>query len=1730
MAKFRQFLLLIWKNWKLQIRHPWVTLLELGVPAFFSLILVLVRSAISSEYVSQVTVYEPFGIDALPQNLTPSFLYDKNQWTLLFTPNTPFLEDFMKGVCDDLKVVPKGFDNETSLEEYYSRATGSSLAGVVFDDTLKDGLNFTSNLTFTIRPRSAEPPNNPLQSTIKFWFTDRTFPLMPALGPRNRENTWGGNPGYMSKGFLPIQHAISKNFMKLLDPDSLQKLDFDVLMNRYPYPPFLDDRFVIALSLFFPMIICFSFIYPAANIVKNIVVEKENKIKEAMKMMGLSKWLHWTAWYLKYLLFLCISCMIITFLLCLKFKDIAVINQSDPFLIFLWLLVYTASFICFCFLLSTLFNKGNSAAAGAGVICFLTFVPYFFIVPRYQQMSYAIKIASCLLPNLALSVGSIVLTTAEAIGNGLQWDNFSSPPSADSDLAMSTILVMLVIDGIIYLILTWYIDAVYPGEYGVPERWYFFITRSYWFGNASSIFDLEQFYNSDVKQTEFFENDPEELMPGIQILNLTKVYGKAAPAVNNININMFRGHITALLGHNGAGKTTTISMLTGLITPTSGTAIVNGCDIREDMDSVHSNLGICPQHDILFNELTVEEHLYFFCKLKGYLSDLVNSEIERIISCLSLEPYRKTQVQYLSGGWKRKISVGIAFVGGSRIVILDEPTSGMDAFNRRALWEVLEAEKEDRTILLTTHFMEEADALGDRIAIMADGEIQCCGSPIFLKKKYGAGYHLTMVKEPDCDTTLITKTILSRVPNAEETSNIGRELKYSLPTESSHLFCDLFTELDQRRSELKISSYGASITTMEEVFIKVGNKVSVASGTDIETPVPESKESLSSNTDSGIHENAAYVDDSGMEVDLQSLNECQIQSRNSGWKLYMQHLRALLEKRILHSYRNIALTISQLFLPPMFLILTMIVLKTLPKPRDAPPLPLGLYPFRGTEIPYAADASNESQALSSIYASQFQLPDSPVYVNKSMTEYLLSKGKEDIGKYNMHNMIGAKFEKSGQKAIITSLFNNKAYHTPAIALLEIENALLKYFTNESYTFSVTNFPMPRTIGEKLMQEQTQATESYQISQDIMFGMSFLIASFAVFIVKERASNSKHLQRVSGMSRSSYWLASFLWDFLNYMIPCCLVFLVFIAFKTKGFSSSVEIGRVFVLFFIHGFAVLPFVYCCTFAFYSPSTAYVRISIFNILAGIALLLTVTILEIPDLDVSYVAKPLDILFSILLPNYALGRGVSNLYQNNLYNELCNNERAFIGCIIGAPEAMPCCKGKCKDICVPWEENYFTLTSPGIGTQLICLSFQAILFTVLLVLCEMNFARYIRYLIKSRKIVPTISSLDELEIETVEDDDVRSERLQIHNTPLRQLFAYNHLVVIDLVKKYGGLTPVNKVSFGVQKGECFGLLGANGAGKTTTFKMITGDVTISSGEIYVDGFNIKKQSRKVQGRIGYCPQFDALIDELTGRETLTLFSRLRGIPNEQIAGQIKYYSELLTFNAHVDKLVKHYSGGNKRKLSTAVALVGDSPVIFLDEPTTGMDPVSRRSMWGALLQVMQSGRSVILTSHSMEECEALCTRLVIMVNGRLCCLGSPQHLKTKFGRGFTLTIKVGRRPLAMNIHLNDAARNVETVQGTSGDPSRRILVPTNGVLKNDIGDIKAFVMSTFVNATLRSAHENQIHFHIASTRLNWAEIFGIMERAKVNLNIEDYTVGETTLEQVFLNFASAQRPDERL
>ena len=186
---------------------------------------------------------------------------------------------------------------------------------------------------------------------------------------------------------------------------------------------------------------------------------------------------------------------------------------------------------------------------------------------------------------------------------------------------------------------------------------------------------------------------------------------------------MYEGQIFALLGHNGAGKTTTLSMLTGLYSATSGTAEVFGHQIFDELDEVRKFMGVCPQHDVLFDLLTPEEHLSLFYDFKGANPDskVKKAEIKKILQDIGLYYAKDKQAGTMSGGMKRKLSVGIAMCGDSKFVLLDEPTAGMDLSARRGLWEMLRSYRNGRIIILTTHYMDEADILGDRIGIMTAG-------------------------------------------------------------------------------------------------------------------------------------------------------------------------------------------------------------------------------------------------------------------------------------------------------------------------------------------------------------------------------------------------------------------------------------------------------------------------------------------------------------------------------------------------------------------------------------------------------------------------------------------------------------------------------------------------------------------------------------------------------------------------------------------------------------------------------------------------------------------------------------------------------------------------------------------------------------------------------------------------------------------------------------------------
>lgn len=304
-------------------------------------------------------------------------------------------------------------------------------------------------------------------------------------------------------------------------------------------------------------------------------------------------------------------------------------------------------------------------------------------------------------------------------------------------------------------------------------------------------------------------------------------------------------------------------------------------------------------------------------------------------------------------------------------------------------------------------------------------------------------------------------------------------------------------------------------------------------------------------------------------------------------------------------------------------------------------------------------------------------------------------------------------------------------------------------------------------------------------------------------------------------------------------------------------------------------------------------------------------------------------------------------------------------------------------------------------------------------------------------------------------------------------------------------------RLSFSASKyPQCFGLLGVNGAGKTTTFKMLTGDINVTSGEASVAGHSILTNILDVHQNMGYCPQFDAIDELLTGREHLHLYARLRGVPESEISRVAEWAIQKLGLSEYAGHSAGTYSGGNRRKLSTAIAMIGCPALVLLDEPTTGMDPLSRRFLWNSIMSVIQDKRAVVLTSHSMEECEALCTRLAIMVNGSFKCLGTIQHLKYKFGDGYVVTMKIRASKPGCAPDLNPA---------------------------------EAFMESTFPGCIQREKHYNTLQYKISSSSL--ARIFQMVLANKEKLKIEDYSVSQTTLDQVFVNFAKQQsREDESI
>ncbi len=223
------------------------------------------------------------------------------------------------------------------------------------------------------------------------------------------------------------------------------------------------------------------------------------------------------------------------------------------------------------------------------------------------------------------------------------------------------------------------------------------------------------------------------------------------------------------------------------------------------------------------------------------------------------------------------------------------------------------------------------------------------------------------------------------------------------------------------------------------------------------------------------------------------------------------------------------------------------------------------------------------------------------------------------------------------------------------------------------------------------------------------------------------------------------------------------------------------------------------------------------------------------------------------------------------------------------------------------------------------------------------------------------------------------------------------NAISVKNLTKRFGSFTAVDQITFDVDQGEIFGFLGANGAGKTTAMRMLCGLSMPSSGEATVAGFDLYKNAEKIKQNIGYMSQKFSLYEDLTIRENIRFYGGIYGLSNSEIKIKTDHLVSSLKLEDKINSLVKSLPLGWKQKLSFSVAMIHDPKIVFLDEPTGGVDPITRREFWTMIFEAANRGTTVFVTTHYMDEAE-YCSRVSIMVDGQIAALGAPLELKSKY------------------------------------------------------------------------------------------------------------------------------------
>lgn len=1875
----RQLKAMLRKNWLLKIRHPFITLAEILAPTVVMLLLIAVRSRTDLQvHPPQPYIQNDTFVEVGRSYMSPPFddilrlLLAKGQY-LAFAPNTKqtsIMLDVLSIKFPLLKLVTRVYKDENELEAYIQseqyatcnhqkNCTNPKIKGAVvfheqgphvFDYSIR--LNHTWAFSGFPDVRSIMDVNGPYLNDLELGMNK-----VPILQ-------------YGFSGFLTLQqvldsfiifaaqnvHNSASEGTILLSNSAGSLSGLKIPWTRFgpstirvvPFPTreYTDDEFQAIVKKVMGVLYLLGFLYPISRLISYSVFEKEQKIKEGLYMMGLKDEIFHLSWFLTYALQFAFTSGIIT----LSTMS-SLFKYSDKSLVFVYFFSFGLSAIMLSFLIATFFTRAKTAVA-VGTLAFLAaFFPYYTV--NDESVSRVLKVIASFLSPTAFALGSINFADYERAHVGLRWSNMWRESSGVSFLVC---LLMILVDSLLYWAIGLYLNKVIPKENGVCLPWNFMFLPSFWRPKSSRYISLtndnhewekaqHDDYKSSVEAVSLEMKQQELDGRCIQIRNLHKVYATkmgSCCAVNSLQLTLYENQILSLLGHNGAGKSTTISMLVGLLPPTSGDVLIYGKNILTDMDEIRKELGVCPQYDILFPELTVREHVEIFATIKGVDEDSLDTVVTEMIDEVGLADKGSIAVRALSGGMKRKLSLAIALVGGSKVIILDEPTSGMDPYSMQLTWQLIKKIKKGRTILLTTHSMDEAEVLGDRIAIMSNGSLKCCGSSLFLKHHYGVGYTLTLVKTVP-SASVVTDIIHRHVPSATCVSEVGSEISFKLPLSASSSFKCMFQEIEhfmqrsnpkfetggQDDNYLGIESYGISVTTLEEVFLRV------AGGDYDEAECPGERstyakhdsnftEHSQSNNPEHTYKVKQYGDHAAGRLITIVGSACGIVfttflsifkflslpcsccftlSRSTFWR----HLKALLIKRAISAKRDRKTILFQLLIPAVFLFIGLLFLKLKPHP-DQQSVTLTTSFFNpllsggggGGPIPYDLSWPISKEVAKHVQGgwiqvmrnTSYKFPDSkkalddailaagpslgPVLLHTS--EYLMSSFNESYesryGAVIMDNQ-------NGDGSVGYTIMHNSSCQHAAPTFINIMNsAILRLATqNENVTIRTRNHPLPLTDSQH---QQRHDLDAFSATVLVNMAFSFIPASFAVAIVKEREVKAKHQQLLSGVSRLAYWASTYIWDFVSFLFPSSIAIFLFFAFGLEQFIGRDSFFPMVVMLLEYGLAVASSTYCLTFFFFEHSLAQNVVLLVHLFTGLILMVLSFIMGL--MSSTEHANSILKNFFRFSPGFCFADGLASLA---LLRQ--GIKRGSSGGVLD------------------WNVT---------GASICYLAGEAIIYFLLTLVLEVlhshkiNLSKLWNWW-KSVKMLPRSSgrcsepllvpSSRELAVEVDEDIDVQAERNRVLSGSTDDAIVYlqNLRKVYPGGKYHGSKIAVHSLTFAVQEGECFGFLGTNGAGKTTTLSMLSGEERPTAGTAFIFGKDMSSNPKDAQWHIGYCPQFDALLEFLSVQEHLELYARIKGVPEYILQDVVKEKMVEFDLLKYANKPSFTLSGGNKRKLSVAIAMIGDPPIVILDEPSTGMDPIAKRFMWEVIsrLSTRQGKTAVILTTHSMDEAQALCTRIGIMVGGKLRCIGSPQHLKTRFGNHLELEVKptevtaldlrnfcqfireklfdIPSHPrgilselevciggadfkVSENVSATEISLSKEMIIAIGnwlGDENRlqyllsetvsdavstnfgeqlsEQLVCDGGIplpifaewwlAKEKFSTIDSFILSSFPGATFQGCNGLSAKYQLPYREdMSLADVFGHIESHRNQLGISEYSISQSTLETIFNHFAA--------